>query len=210
MGRGRTTLPRDLLILALSMSSQPWAQICFDIGRPVSNFLVIRAADSTEIRGQRIEPDVKNVWLLARDGNAPANCGARDAEIAEAAFDKAENFIAAGFRLDKIRVLGIPVEKRFLKGRQFEEIVWLGDSFCRPATIGTVFAGLHVHVSIVVNAVLPGVVPGVNETVFAAQFEKPLHGVGVFQVGGANKFIALNTKFVPEGAPLGGHFRNKL
>src|SRR5258706_15771183 len=110
----------------------------------------------------------------------------------------------------KIRVLGIPVEKRFLKGRQFEEIVWLGDSFCQPATIGTVFAGLHVHVSIVVNAVLPGVVPGVNETVFAAQFEKPLHGVGVFQVGGANKFIALNAEFVPEGAPLGSHFRNKL
>jgi len=48
----------------------------------------------------------------------------------------------------------------------------------------------------VVDAVLPGVVTGVNETVFAAQFEKPLHGVGVFQVCGPDKFVALNTEFV--------------
>ncbi len=191
MGRGRTTLPSD-------------------IGRPVSNFLVIRAADSAEIRGQCIVPDVKNVGLFARHGNAPANCGARDAEIAEAAFDETEYFIAAGFRLDKIRVLGVPIEKRFLKGRKFEEIVWLGNSFRGPAAIGTVLPWLHVHVSIVVNAVLPGVVTGVNETVFAAQFEKPLHGVGVFQVGGADKFVALNTEFLPQGAPLPGHFRHEF
>ena len=130
--------------------------------------------------------------LFARHGNAPANCGARDAEIAEAAFDETEYFIAAGFRLDKTRVLGVPIEKRFLKGRKFKEIVWLGDSFRGPAAIGTVFAGLHVHIGIVVDAVLPGVVTGVNETVFAAQFEKPLDGMGVLQVGGADKLVALN------------------
>src|SRR6266849_6448822 len=173
-----------------------------EIGGPVSRFLVIRAADCTEIRGQGIEPDVEDVRLFSRHGNAPANCGARDAEIAEAAFYETEYFIAAGFRLDKTRVLGVPIEKRFLKGRKFEEIVWLGDSFRGTAAIGTLLPWLHVDICVVVDAVLPGVVTGVNETVFAAQFEKPLHGVSVFQVGGADKFIALNTEFVPEGAPL--------
>ena len=163
-----------------------------EIGRPVSNLPIIRTPDSAKIRGQRIEPDVKNVWLLARNRNAPANRGTRDAEIAEAAFDETENFVAARLRLDELWALGVPIKKRFLKGRKFKEIVWLGDSFRGSAAIGTVFTGLHVHVSIVVDAVLSGVVAGVDETVFAAQFEKPLHGVGVFQVGGADKLVALH------------------
>src|SRR5260370_881068 len=82
--------------------------------------------------------------------------------------------------------------------------------FWPPAAIWTVFAGLHVDVSIVVNAVLPGVVTGVDETVLAAQLEKPLHRVCVLQVGGADKFVALDAEFVPEGAPLGGHLRDKF
>ncbi len=69
-----------------------------EIGGKESGLLVLRATDSTEIGGERIEPDVKNVRLFPGNGNAPANRGARDAEIAEAAFDEAENFVAAGFR----------------------------------------------------------------------------------------------------------------
>jgi len=57
-----------------------------EVGRPISNLLVIRAADSAEIRGQGIKPDVKDVRLFAGDRNAPANCCACDAEIAEATF----------------------------------------------------------------------------------------------------------------------------
>jgi len=118
--------------LALSINSQPWAQTCFGNGRPAaikkrgpingvepddlfademkiggpeSGFLILRAADGAEIRRERVEPDVKNVRLLTGNGNAPANRGARDAEIAEAAFDEAENFVAAGFGLDEIGCL---------------------------------------------------------------------------------------------------------
>src|SRR2546429_524953 len=155
------------------------------ISRPEYCLFILRAADSAEIGGQRIEPDVKDVRLFARDRNTPTNCGACDAEIPEAAFDKAENLVAARFGLNEIPVLGIPIEKRFLKGREFEKVICFGDRFCGPAAIGTVFAGLYVHVGIVVDAVLPGVVTGIDETVFAAQLEKPLHGVRVFQVGGA-------------------------
>src|ERR1700675_2523664 len=82
-----------------------------EIGRPVSRFLVIRAADSAEICGERIEPDIKDVRLFARNWNAPANRGAGDAEIPEAAFDETENFVAARFRLDELRVPDVPIKK---------------------------------------------------------------------------------------------------
>src|SRR5882724_509450 len=163
-----------------------------DIGGPETLFLIIRAANGAQIRRQRVKPNVKNVRLFARNGNAPANRGARNAKIPETAFHKTDNFVAARFRLNEIRMLGVPVQQRFLKSRKFEKIIWLRDSFRGPAAIGTVFTRLHVHVGIVVDAVLPRVVSWVDETIFAAQLEEPLHRVRMFQVGGANKLVALN------------------
>src|SRR6202521_259692 len=102
-------------------------------------------------------------------------------------------------------MLGVPVQQRFLKSRKFEEVIWFSDSFRGPAAIGTVFARLHVHIGIVVDTVLPRVMPWIDETIFAAQLEKPLHGVSVFQVGGTNKLVALNAELVPECLPFCRH-----
>ncbi len=181
-----------------------------EIGWPESGFLILRAADSAEIGGKCVEPDVKNVRLFTRNGNAPANRSARDAEIAEAAFDKAEDFVATSFWLDEIGMLGVPIEKRLLKRRELEIKIRFGDGFRGTAAVGTVFSGLHVDVGVVVDAVLPGVVAGVDEPIVAALLEKPLHGVRVLQVRSADKFVALDAQFVPQGAPLGGHFRDKF
>ena len=57
---------------------------------------------------------------------------------------------------------------------------------------------------------MTGVVAGVDETIVAALLEEPLDGVRVFEVGGADEFVALDAEFVPEGAPLGGHFRDEF
>jgi len=166
------------------------------IGRPESCFLILWAANSAEIRGERVEPDIKDVWLFAGNGNAPANRCARDTEIAEAAFDETENFVAAGFRLNEIGMLGVPIEKRFLERGELEVEIGFGDGFRGTATIGARLAGLHIDISVVVDAVLPGVVAGVHEAVVTELFEKPLHGVRVFQIGGADKFVALDAQFV--------------
>src|SRR6266478_6217078 len=181
-----------------------------NIGGPESSFFILRAAHGAEVRSERVEPDVKDVRLFTGYGNAPANRGSRDAEIAEAAFDKAQNFIAAGFRLDEIGMLGVPIEKRLLKGRELEIEIGFGDGFRRTATIGAVLAGLHVDVGIVVDAVLPRVVTGIDETIVAALLEEPLHGVSVFQIRGADKFVALDAEFIPKGAPFRGHFRDEF
>src|SRR5258705_5645437 len=158
---------------------------------------MLRTADGAEIRGESIKPDIENVRLFSRNGNAPADRGARDAEIAEAAFDEAENFVAARLGLDEIRMLGIPIEKRLLECRELEIEIGLGNGFRGTAAIRAVLARFHVDVGIVVNAVLAGVVAGVDETIVAALLEKPLNGVRVFQIGSADKFVALDAEFVP-------------
>src|SRR5437879_3498012 len=105
------------------------------VGGPITLLLVIGTAHGAEISSQRVEPDIKNVRLFARNGNAPANRSPRDAEIAQAAFDKAKNLVAARFRLDEFWMLGVPIEQRFLKRGKLEKIIRFGDRFRRPAAI---------------------------------------------------------------------------
>ena len=81
-----------------------------NVGGTETCFFILGAADSAEIRRERIEPDIKNVWLFAGYGDALANRGSRNAEIAEATFDEAEDFVAACFGLDEIGMLGVPIE----------------------------------------------------------------------------------------------------
>ena len=51
---------------------------------------------------------------------------------------------------------------------------------------------------------------GIDKAVFAAQLEKPLHGVRVLQIRGADEFVARNAEFVPKHFPLRGHFRDEF
>src|SRR4029077_6813151 len=73
--------------------------------------------------------------------------------------------------------------------------------------IGAVVSGLGVvHESVVVDAVLAGVVAFVDVAVFPAELEKPLHGADVLEIGGADEFVGGDAEFVPKGAPGVGHF----
>src|SRR3984957_7159243 len=107
--------------------------------------------------------------VCAGYGNAPTNRCARDAEIAKTAFDEAKNFIAPRFRLNEIRVLLVKIQKRLLKSGKLEEIVFFGDRLSGPAAIRAILPRFYVYVGVVVDAVLTGVVAGVNKSVFAEQ-----------------------------------------
>src|SRR6266478_9505138 len=90
---------------------------------PEAATLILRAAHRAQIRGQRVEPDVKNVLLFAGNRNAPANRRARNAQIAKAALDEAQNFVAARFRLNKGRIFPVQIQQRLLKRGKLEEII---------------------------------------------------------------------------------------
>ena len=180
------------------------------IRRPHAALLILRSAHCAEIRGERVEPHVENVRLFARNGNAPADRGTRNAKVLQPAFHETDDFIAARFRLDEIRILFVEIEERLLKPRKLKEIVFFRDRFRGPAAVGTVVARLRiVHEGIVVNAVLAGVVTLVDVTVFAAESKEPLHGSNVRQVRGTDEFIRGETQLIPQGAPLRGHLGNE-
>ncbi len=91
------------------------------VGGPEAAAVEVGAADGTEVSGERVEPNVENVRFLAGNGNPPANRGARDAEIAQAAFDEREDLIAARFGLNEVRILFVKIEQNVLKRRELEE-----------------------------------------------------------------------------------------
>src|SRR5262249_53560547 len=108
------------------------------VRRPHAALFEFRAVDGAEIRGERVEPYVENVGLFSRDGDAPANRGAGDAEVLQPAFHETDDLVAARLRLDESRVFAIEIEERLFECGEFEEVVFFGESFERPAAIGTV------------------------------------------------------------------------
>src|SRR5260370_36762413 len=90
------------------------------IGGPHAALFVVGTADGAEIGRERVKPNVENVWLFTGDGNAPAEGGARNAEIFQAAFDEADDFVFAAFRLNEIGIFFIEIEQRVLKRGKFK------------------------------------------------------------------------------------------
>ncbi len=136
--------------------------------------------------------------LFSRDGNSPTNRGAGDAEVLQPAFHETDDLVAPRFRLDESRILAVKIEQRLFECGEFKEVVFFGESFERAPAIGTVVAGLGIiHKSVVVDAVLAGVMALVDVAVLAAKAEEPLHGTNVPQVGGADKFIGGESELVP-------------
>jgi hypothetical protein len=151
------------------------------------------------------------VWLFTGNRNAPTNRGARNAQVLQTAFDEADDFVLARFRLNEGGIFLVKIEQRLLERGKFEEVVLFRNGFRGPAAIGTVVARLGVvYEGVVVNAVLAGVVALVDVAVFLAQLEKPLHGADMFQVGGANELVGGQSKLIPQIAPLVGHSGDKF
>src|SRR5438874_13232642 len=100
-----------------------------NVSWPVAAAFVFGTAHGAEVRGESVKPDIENVRLFSGHRNAPANCGASDAEIFESAFDEANDFVAARFRLDEGRIFFVEIQKWLLEGGKLEEIIFFGDGF---------------------------------------------------------------------------------
>src|SRR5258708_18673325 len=66
---------------------------------------------------------------IAGHRDAPAEAGARDGEVAQAALDEAHHLVAPRARRDEVRVLVVEFEQPVLPRRQAEEIILLLDPF---------------------------------------------------------------------------------
>src|SRR5205085_661406 len=74
------------------------------IGRPERGELAldIRIAERADVIDQRIEPHIDDMLRVARHRHAPAEAGARDRQIVEPRFDKADDLVAGRARRDGI------------------------------------------------------------------------------------------------------------
>ena len=80
------------------------------ISRPVlvEFFLVIKEANRRQVVGQRIEPHIDNVLFVDGHRNAPVKGRTGNAQIFQSLLDKVNHLIAAGHRLNEIRMFGRP------------------------------------------------------------------------------------------------------
>ncbi len=82
------------------------------IGRPVAPVRIafIGKADAGDVVGQGVEPDIHDMLGIVRDLDAPVECGPRNRQISQSAFDEADNFVPARVGADEIRLSGIERE----------------------------------------------------------------------------------------------------
>src|SRR5437773_8246571 len=93
-----------------------------NIGRPVfREFGFVRfKADTAQVSGQRVKPDVENVSRIIRQRYAPLQCRTAYRKIFQSALHERNDLVAARFRPDEIRILLIELKQSILKSRQLE------------------------------------------------------------------------------------------
>src|SRR5882762_10176404 len=103
-------------------------------------------------------------------------------------------------------MLLIMLEQAFRKGRELEEIVFLGDRLRRPSAVRAGIAGLGlVYVQLIKDAILAGVIAFIDIAVLQAALEQPLHGLVVPWIGSADELVVLESEFIPLFFELGGN-----
>ena len=184
------------------------------VGRP--EFVVLArvgraVSQSGDVVRQRVEPDIDHMLWVIRHRNAPRKGAAADREIAQAALHEGEHFITTRLGSDEFGLLGVKLDKAILKGREFEKIILLFNGFGGAAAFGAGRARANrIHIELVRDAVLAGVVALVNETGILDALPQSLHALLMARRGGADVIVVTQPHAVPQRAEFGGDLIGKL
>ena len=179
------------------------------VGRPplLEGGRVIGEPGPGQVVGQRVEPDVDAVLLVAGERDAPGRSRAADAEVAEPLAQPAEHLVAEVLRLAEGRVLGVQPLEPLLVGGEPEEVVVLlqplrlEGRMVRAAAVDELLIGLEL--------VAAGAVPaGVDALVDVAGRLGAAHhldrGHRVVRIGGADEPIEADAEALEGRLPGGG------
>ena len=183
------------------------------IGWPVSFELAgiaRRVAESRDVVGQRIQPDIDHVFGIVRHRNAPGKRAAADGKVLQSTFDERNDFVATRFRANPLRLFGIEAQELVGKCRELEEVILLVHGFGDAAALRAALPRADVHVHLVRNAVLSGVAALVDVAVLAELAEQGLHAFLMTFFGGANEVVVGEAHPIPQGAKFCGYFVGKL
>ena len=105
------------------------------VGRPEmrARIRVVGKAGGRQIVGQRVDPDVHHVPLVAGDPDAPVERVARDRQVLEPALDEAHHLVPPLLRADEGRIRLVMRKQPVLIGGEAEEVGLLLRPFDRRA-----------------------------------------------------------------------------
>src|SRR5215467_8307198 len=185
------------------------------IGRPVAlELFLVRLVfgaktDGGAVVAQRIQPNVDHVLGITRDWNAPLESAAADGKIAQPAFHEGDYFIAPGLRTNKLSMVFVVGKKFFGKRRQFEIVVLFAHRFRGPSALRAGIARFgRIHIKLVIDTILPGIGPLVDESLRLHAAEEFLHAALVPGLSGANEIVVGDVHTVEQTAEFGGYLVN--
>ena len=106
------------------------------VGRPVLPQRAIRVGIAAlgDVVGERVQPDIHDVFGIAGHRDAPGEAGARHRQVLQAAAHEAHHLVAPALRCDEAWVFLIKPEQPVGPGRQLEEVRRLLDPVDLRAT----------------------------------------------------------------------------
>src|SRR5690242_12476220 len=189
------------------------------IGRPKRweiGIVYFGIAECGDVVGERVEPDIDDMSRISGDRYAPAETRARDRQVLQSATHKADDFIAAAARSDRVGMGVIPGQQAVLPSGQPEKIVFLLEPFdFRPAwrqlrAVRSVQKLALVVERLVAHRVPSGKPPEID---FAAVFEfapQCLYAADMTRLGRANEIVVADIQKTPYVAERAGNFVREL
>ena len=84
-----------------------------------------------DVVGEGVEPHVRDVRRIPRQGNAPRERATADGEVGESALDEPDHLVAPERRRDRVGMALVPLEQAVLESRETEEPVLFLDELDR-------------------------------------------------------------------------------
>ena len=176
----------------------------------------VRIADAGDVVGQRVEPDIHDVPLVARHLHPPVEAGAGDGEVGQPAFDEAQHLVAAALGADEVRIGRIMSEQRLLIGGEAEEPALLHRPFDERALRRELLAAvgddqlLLAIISLVADRVPTLVAAEIDVAALRHRLPDRLAGLVMGGLGGADEAIEGDIKFPVHLLESRGHFLGEL
>ena len=92
-------------------------------------FFVGAITMSSDVIGECIEPHIRDMRFIPRQFDAPGQSFSADGEISQTLLDETRYFVDSVVGFDRVRVIGVPLEKFFFVARKPKEIVFFFDVF---------------------------------------------------------------------------------
>ena len=174
-----------------------------DIGWPelLELLRIIQIANWSQVVGEGIEPYIDNMLVINRYRNAPVKGGTGNTEILHALIDEIDHLVAAGYWLDKIRILLNVFQQMICILANLEEICLLGNLLDRTMAVRAAAIFIQLMLSPVAftwSAVKAGVGTFVDISLGVNAAENLLNHLLMTLFCGADKIIVGDIQQLPQ------------